>query len=141
MEESPHLGTKCQLIFNLLFHSVSVYYFFNELNIYKFDTMISRSVLSHPIDVSHGRIRASLDYFTEEANGISLRSHLRSQLLRLKEVSAPEKDVIFSVLTKKDLEMEVLEIFRELGLEDCLLTKSNSAEGPAKNMCVYEKII
>ena len=87
--------------------------------------MIPRSVLSHPIDVSHGNIKATLDYFTEEANVISLRSHLRSQLLRLKEeVSAPEKYVMFCVVIKKELEMAVLEFFREFRFEKWVDSKS-----------------
>ena len=90
-------------------------------------------MLSHPIDVSHGNTKASLDYFTEEATGISFRSHLRSQLLRLKELSEPEKDVIFSVHLKKELELAVLEIFREFKLEKCLLRQ--------EGMYVYEKNI
>ena len=73
------------------------HFLMSSISTYKLDTMIPRSVLSHPIDVSHGNTKASLDYFTEEAIGISFRSHLRSQLLRLKELSEPEKDVIFSV--------------------------------------------
>ena len=92
--------------------------------------MNPRSVLSHPIDVSHGNLKATLDYFTEEANVISLRSHLRSQLLRLREVSAPEKYVMFSVVLKKELEMAVVEIFREFSLEKWV---------ESKNVYVYEK--
>ena len=90
-------------------------------------------MLSHPIDVSHGNTKATLDYFTEEAIGISLRSHLKSQLMRLKELSEPERDVIFSVNLKKELELAVFEIFREFKLEKCLLGK--------EGMYVYEKNI
>ena len=96
----------------------------------EFDTMIPHSVLSHPIDASHGNLKATLDYFTEEANEISLRSHLRSQLLRLREVSAPEKYVMFNVVLKKELEMAAVEIFRELSFEK---------ESKSKNVYVYEK--
>ena len=74
-------------------------------------------MLSHPIDVSGGNLKASLDFFTEEKNGNSLRSHLRAQLLRLKEVSEPEKDLFFSVMVKKELARAVLEIFSKLSLE------------------------
>ena len=94
--------------------------------------MMPRSVLSHPIDVSHCNLKATLDYFTEEANVISLRSHLRSQLLRLKEVSAPETYVMFSVVLKKELEMAVFEFFRELRLE-------KRAESQSTKVYVYEK--
>ena len=90
-------------------------------------------MLSHPIDVSHGNTKATLDYFTEEAIGISLRSHLKSQLMRLKELSEPERDVIFSVNLKKELELAVFEIFREFKLEKCLLRQ--------EGMYVYEKNI
>ena len=95
-------------------------------------------MLSHPIDVSNGNIKASLDYFTEEANATSLRSHLRSQLLRLKEVSAPEKDCLFQIffpnhLKKELVEMTVLEIFTESGLGECLQAK--------QSLQVFEKTI
>ena len=90
-------------------------------------------MLSHPIDVSGGNLKASLDFFTEEENGNSLRSHLRAQLLRLKEVSEPEKDLFFSVMVKKELARAVLEIFSKLSLEDCLLAN--------KSMYVFEKTI
>ena len=92
--------------------------------------MIPPSVLSYQFR-TEDTIKASLDYFAEEATGISLRSHLRSQLLRLKEVSGPEKYVFFSVIVKNESEKIVLEIFRELRLEQCLNAK--------KSMYIFEK--
>jgi len=101
----------------------------------------SLSVLSHPLEVSNANTRSALDFFSEAESGRSLGAHLRAQLLNLTEVAPPHKNIIFSVIVKKELEGAVKEIFSELGLADSLLTGTDSLKGPAKNVYFYEKKI
>ena len=61
-------------------------------------------MLSHPIAVPNGNMRAGLDLFTDVGAGGSLGSHIRSQLLQLTQVAPPTKTILFSVFVQKELE-------------------------------------
>ena len=92
-------------------------------------------MLSHPIDVPNGNMRAGLDLFTDVEAGGSLGSHIRSQLLQLTQVAPPAKTILFSVFVQKELEEMVRENFTQLGLGESLM------KGPSRNMYIFEKKI